>query len=379
MKRMGSLVFIVFIIIIFNLAACNNAEKLEADLEYDNIKLPNYSMIEYALTYSDKGIYFNDGMDLYYMPRNGDKLTFLEHLIYQDDKPISMDEAGNYSYYQEMPGAHNLTLNMGESLYYTAFYEDIKGNKYYSLNRLNNLGKNREILLKLNYEPRNFLVHKNHILISEYSINNSTRLHIYDSRFNEKTIEVPWDIGEIYAGEQGFNCVGDKKINEKLISCLEHIDFDGNEKILDQINGNISFCSNKYYILISFINNDENKTKSILKNMDGSIIREEKDRDIVFVDDNYYYTESKGDKQIYGRYNLNGSLNAELIPSETLGKMGEAIYSREKDFDSIERIIGDEFLIRQLDRQKGYLIYIMGSFKTGKFRIIDSSALEKWS
>lgn len=333
-------------------------------------------MIEEALTYSEKGLYFNDGQDLFFLANGDKKCKFLEHLTYKDDMSTETRNFGNFKSYIERPVAGDITLAYGEKLYYTSLYEDIQGNKKIRVNTLDQIGKNKQKLLEISFEPYNLLINEGKILMCEFAKNDKCKIHLYDQNLKEKIIEMPYTVSSLYSGDSCFFFVADEMKDGIYKEYLYKIDYEGNTTLIEQINGNIVFVGDNSYILLEFINGDEKNTKSILKNMKGEILKEEIERNIMFVDDNYYYTEAKGSKQAYGRYTLDGKLDKELIPQDQLGKMGQAVFSKEKDYESIERVIGDEFLVRQLDRTKGFLIYIMGSFKTGKFRIIDSSALE---
>lgn len=376
MKRKTIVSIFTLILVLLALSGCKTRAHFDGQVPYDNMKLPNALGTGDGLTWSDKGWYFNNGLALYFLPKGSSRFIFLEHLIYKDDQAIPQEETGYYKSYQDSPACHDSLINLDDKLFYMSSYEDVEGNKKYFLNCLNAGGRERAQLLELSFDPYAFLVNQGHILVTEFAQDGACQIHLYNPQLKEKLVTLPKNVNKLYAAEQGFYLVTDEQRDDVYMESLYQLDFEGDFTLLDEVGGFVSFVSGDYYVLNERIGGEEEKTRSILKKMNGQVVLEDPDRDICFVDDQYYYTEAKGPVQVYARYHLKGDLDAVLVPSEALGSLGQPIISEDKDFDGIERILGDEFLVRQLDRDRGQLIYILGSFASGDFKILDSSAME---
>lgn len=367
-------IFILFLIIL-TLSSCKSKSEnvISKDFEYNSMDNPNYANAQRDIAFNDDGIYLVIDENLYYKEKSENNFVFLEPLSYVDDKPKTSD-GGMKSYRETFSGESIVYYD--NHIYFVTEYSDIEGSVKYFLNRVDKSGNNKERILEIKYLPYNLLINKGNIIMTELVTSEISRIHIYSNNFDEKTYEGKGYIGNIYPVENGFLFDEGQSEDGKYIEHLNKIDFDGKVKEIDKLNGNFVFATDKYYVTCSYIDGDPENNIHYIKDYEGNTIVEEKDLKIRFVDEKYYYTQTKDKIQKYGRYNLDKTLDSEIVPSEHLDNLGRSLFNRGTDFDSIVRVIGDSIISYQISDKTGYPVYFMGSFKTGEFTVLSNEYLD---
>ena len=365
-------IYIYILIAILLFSSCSKKDN-NANSTYENIKLPNALMTEQNIAYSEDGLYLlSDFGDLYYMEKDDDKFVFLNYLNYKDDKPIKMGEEGDIKNYSEYPFG-NIIHYLDGNLYYLAEYRNVENVVNFNLYKLDKTGGNREKILTIKHEPYNFLFSNNHFISIELDKDNNSIVHIYDKDENEKIITFDKWLSSIYALDDSFIVIGDEYVDGVYMETLYRIYFDGTYEEIDKANGNFIFADKDKYILSEFIDNNDMDTISYIKDYDGNILTENKEINISYLDDKYYYGESKNMPMEYFRYTYDNELDSKISPYQKLGQIGEAVMIDQMDYDLIYRIVYGNTLTMQYDRGKGERIYILGNFDTGEFTVINNS------
>lgn len=360
------------------LTACGGGEKLKTDVPINSMDHPSFRNNDRNIAFDDKGMYLARDGALYYKDKAADQFVFLTYLCYADDQPIeNLDEVQMESYREDL-AAYSTIILYDQHLYFITRYSDIEGQNKYYLNRVDSAGQNKERLTELTFEPAMFVINQGHVLITGFSTEDNLDLHLFSPSLEEKVIETGTYVGNMYPIDGGFLFDTVESDENSYKEALNKLDYEGQVTKVDEVEGNVVFATDKYYILCQFLEPDAEKTKYLIKDYEGKVLVEEEDEEIVFVDDNYYYTESKGEVQEYGRYHLDGKLDSKIIPSQKLENLGRSIFKEQSDFDSIARVIGDKILSAQLDEVTNILTYFTGSFETGEFQVLQvKSGAEK--
>lgn len=293
----------------------------------DDLKPDCQNMLTLPLTAPfDQGFFYvSTDLSCLKFAENNEKSVYITGLTYNDDKPA--DEKAYFDKYTDYISPSNIYVN-GNVLYYMAGYSSIDGNSFYRLYSLSLNGKVRKEIMDFQYEPVQFIVHRNTIMCIEYSDDFKSAVHIYDSEGSElPTILENGPVYHLFAdNDYIFYEVQDVSTGLYRV-CRYDLELEQAEVLMEADSCSMSFEYNNrlaYYKLSQpFADGvdpqDITITSDIIDLESGESLFTVTDERIGYFDDENIYTSSvKEKKMVYRVYNWDGSLKKTIVPSDSV-------------------------------------------------------------
>lgn len=295
------------------------------------------SFVFSSLAVNDKGVYFIEDFFLYYMSWHNLKTAKLTTMAFADDKEVEDPYEIEFKNYLEIFSSGDLIL-YGDHLYGLYEFSAGDGSSKQTLSRMNLKGENLETLLTFDEFVAKFKIDSGNIYVYSFDeVNGKEFIEVYNNKL--KSVEkLEFSLSNNKYDVYGFYLdMGELVIPENIST------YDKPAVIIyDNDNRKISYEFSKRLDLIDF-DFDEIIVKGIFENDD--MVYELSNKLITLASDDYFYASNVADRQVYQQYNLDGTLNRSITPSDYIDSPGIIETGAFKsDFGQIERVYNDRYI-----------------------------------